>query len=158
MFSLKKKLLTLTRGFTLIELLVVIAIIGILVAISSVSYQRAVKLSRDNKRKTDLEQLRQALETYRSENGKYPLLDTVNVNANTHGNFAIALVNGEFISTIPQDPKYNNYYYRYVKVGSNTTYSLCATLEVNPGQTLSKCSGSICGTNSLACNYEVANP
>ena len=54
-----------SRGFTLIELLVVIAIIGILITVGAVSYQRAVRLSRDSKRKTDLEQIRQALETYR---------------------------------------------------------------------------------------------
>jgi prepilin-type N-terminal cleavage/methylation domain-containing protein len=64
-----KKLL---KGFTLIELLVVIAIIGILITVGAVSYQRAVRLSRDSKRKTDLEQIRQALETYRSEEGVYP--------------------------------------------------------------------------------------
>ena len=48
-------------GFTLIELLVVIAIVGILVAVGSISYLTASKQSRDTRRKTDLEQIRQAL-------------------------------------------------------------------------------------------------
>ncbi|MFH2019728.1 MAG: prepilin-type N-terminal cleavage/methylation domain-containing protein [bacterium] len=145
------------KGFTLIELLVVISIISILIALGSTSYQRAVRLSRDSKRKTDLEQLRQALEIYRSENGVYPL--GINANASVNNNpFTTALVGGGFISSIPEDPKYNSYYYRYRKTGSHTTYSLCATLEIDPEQTLVNCSGQSCGTGSLACNYEVTNP
>lgn len=103
------------RGFTLIELLVVIAIIGILIAVGSVSYQRAVKLSRDSKRKTDLEQIRQALETYRSENGTYPASDSWDVD-----------LESGFITVMPEDPDNP---YTYSPNGASTTYSLCATLE-----------------------------
>lgn len=107
------------RGFTLIELLVVIAIISILIGVGSVSYIRAVRLSRDSKRKTDLEQIRQALETYRSENGFYA--------PNT-----ATLVSDGFITTIPEDPKEDGSTYTYVYTPSTSpavTYNLCATLE-----------------------------
>ena len=103
------------NGFTLIELLVVIAIIGILISVGSVSYQKSVRLSRDSKRQTDLEQIRQALETYRSENGLYP----------SSGSWEADLESG-YISAVPQDTTNP---YTYTPGGTSTTYNLCATLE-----------------------------
>lgn len=104
------------KGFTLIELLVVISIIGILVATGIVSYQKAIQLSRDSKRKTDLEQIRQALETYRSEKGTYPATGTWQTD-----------LSPSYITTIPTDPKSGTYTYA---VGNPaTTYTLCASLE-----------------------------
>lgn len=108
---------TLKRGFTLIELLVVIAIIGILVTVGTVSYQRASKLSRDARRKTDLEQIRQALETYRSELGTY----SADLNS----------LSPTYITTVPTDPKSNSYTYTR---SSNTTYTVCTTLEIDSTQ------------------------
>src|SRR3989344_2766478 len=61
-------------GFTLIELLVVIAIIGILIAAATVSYTKAQQKARDNRRKSDLKSVQQALELYFQQNGKYPSL------------------------------------------------------------------------------------
>lgn len=132
-----KKLL---KGFTLIELLVVISIIGILVAVGATSYQRAVKLSRDSKRKTDLEQIRQALETYRSEVGIYPAA----------ASWSTSLEAG-YITAIPSDPKAPTSVYYYDNP-SSTTYALCATLEIPPVPTMSVTS---CDTVN---NYKVANP
>lgn len=106
------------KGFTLIELLVVIAIIGILIAVGSISYARAVQLSRDSRRKTDLEQLRQALETYRSETASYPP---------TGG---LSGLSPDYITTIPTDPKEGTAGYTYTYTRSSaTTYTLCAELE-----------------------------
>ncbi len=98
-------------GFTLIELLVVIAIVGILVAVGSISYLTASKQSRDTRRKTDLEQIRQALETYRSETGAYPA--------------STSSLSPDYITVLPTGPKLDTYDY----VGTTTTYSLCASLE-----------------------------
>jgi prepilin-type N-terminal cleavage/methylation domain-containing protein len=103
------------RGFTLIELLVVIAIIGILITVGSVSYQRAVRLSRDSKRKTDLEQIRQALETYRSENGTYP--DSTAWEGDLESGY---------IAIVPQDITNP---YTYTPGPGLISYDLCATLE-----------------------------
>jgi len=106
------------KGFTLIELLVVIAIIGILIAVGSISYARAVQLSRDSRRKTDLEQLRQALETYRSETASYPATGS------------LSSLEPDYITTIPKDPKEGTagHTYTYTRI-SATTYTLCAELE-----------------------------
>lgn len=137
-----KKLAQKLKGFTLIELLVVIAIIGILVAIGTVSYQRSVRVSRDSRRKADLEQIRQALETYRSEIGNYPVTlgwDTV-------------LESGQYITEVPSDP--STYSYDYVSAGT-TSYTLCAYLE--GGDTSNYCGGG-CGGPGDICNYQVTNP
>ena len=131
------------KAFTLIELLVVIAIIGILVAVGVVSYSRAIQLSRDAKRKTDLEQVRQALETYRSQIGTYP--------ATSGWQTALA---PDYIASIPSDPKSNSYAYKTTSTPA-TTYTLCASLELGGTAALSACSGLSCGG---VCNYSVANP
>lgn len=60
------------KGFTLIEILVVATIIGLLAGAGAVSYSSLVKSSRDARRKADLEQIRAALEMYRSSNNTYP--------------------------------------------------------------------------------------
>lgn len=115
-------------GFTLIELLVVISIIAILAATGLVSYQKAIQLSRDSRRKTDLEQIRQALETYRSELGTYPASKEV--------------LAPSYIRTLPTDPKSGTY--TYVVGDPATTYTLCASLETI--------------TSPATCNWTVHNP
>jgi len=129
-------------GFTLIELLVVIAIVGILVAVGSISYLTASKQSRDTRRKTDLEQIRQALETYRAETSLY--LTTAQ---------GTGLLDPNYISVVPIDPKGSAYQY----VGTTTSYSICSYLEIAPTAYTkpSACTMS-CGTGT--CNYGVTNP
>jgi len=60
------------KGFTFIELLVVITIIGVVFAAGIVSYTQISKNSRDARRRSDLEAIRQALEMCRSIAGVYP--------------------------------------------------------------------------------------
>lgn len=61
------------KGFTLIELMIVFSIIGVLATIGIISYASFLKQSRVVKRKTDLQELRVALEVYRGDhNGTYP--------------------------------------------------------------------------------------
>lgn len=64
--------LKLNKGFTLIELMVTIAIIGILSGIGITSFTGARLKANDAKRRSDLVQLRNALEQYASDKGSYP--------------------------------------------------------------------------------------
>jgi len=133
-------------GFTLLELLIVIAIVGILIAVATASYLTTIKQSRDTRRKTDLEQIRQALETFRSENGIYPAQEAA---------MDVTLVPA-YISHLPDDPK-DNYNYAYYTNPSYTEYSLCASLEIKPTTAISNaCNPAACGAD--LCNYEIRNP
>ncbi|KKS86715.1 MAG: Type II secretion system protein G, partial [Candidatus Gottesmanbacteria bacterium GW2011_GWB1_43_11] len=57
-------------GFTLIEIMIAIGILGILTTAGYTSFLGSQKSSRDNRRKVDLETIRQALELYRLDNGQ----------------------------------------------------------------------------------------
>jgi prepilin-type N-terminal cleavage/methylation domain-containing protein len=59
-------------GFTLIELLVVLSIIGILAAILLFNFQESAKQTRDKLRRSSLQSLQLAIETYKQQNGVYP--------------------------------------------------------------------------------------
>lgn len=60
-------------GFTFIEILVSVTIIAVLIAIGVASYASINRRARDAKRKSDLEQIRSALEQYRADFGSYPV-------------------------------------------------------------------------------------
>lgn len=89
------------NGFTFIELLVTATIISILAAIGVVSYGRTNINSRDAKRKSDLEQIRAALETYKADNGFYPA--TASPNYTSVASLTM-LETGGYIPKLPADP------------------------------------------------------
>jgi general secretion pathway protein G len=68
------------QGFTLIELMVVIAIMGILISIAQPSLKYAITRAREAVLKENLFQMRDAIDQYYADNGKYPgaLSDLVN--------------------------------------------------------------------------------
>jgi prepilin-type N-terminal cleavage/methylation domain-containing protein len=130
------------KGFTLIELLVTTTVILLLTSIAIVSYASASKRSRDNKRISDLETIRSALEIYRSDNGEYPAaLDD--------------LKNNHYINEIPTDPKPDSFSYYYSSSSPYTTYTLCARVE-STGLAKDNCGSNSCG--SQTCNYRILPP
>ena len=60
------------RGFTLIELLVVVAIIGILAGIASVQLRQTPQKAKEAVLKEDLYVLRDVIDQYFADKGKYP--------------------------------------------------------------------------------------
>jgi len=127
------------NGFTLIEILVVATIIVLLTATAAVTYSTLLKQSRDAKRKTDLEQVRAALEMYRSNNDEY-ISTSRNYNcANAAFNYLTTPT--KYIESMPTDPKSDsNYYYRCNVSGDD--YTIGAYLETvsTPG-TCGNCFG-----------------
>jgi general secretion pathway protein G len=67
-----------TRGFTLIELLLVMALIMILSAVGIGSYIQATVKSKDTQRKSDINQMVKAVESFNNDVGRYPLSDSEN--------------------------------------------------------------------------------
>lgn len=61
----------LNRGFTLVELLVVIAIISLIATMGFVSYSGNQKAARDSRRRSDLRQYQELLESYANKNNNY---------------------------------------------------------------------------------------
>ena len=143
------------KGFTLLELLVVIAIIMVLTAAGVASYGVVTKRSRDSRRVSDLEQIRQGLEMYRSDNGYYP-----NVNSGGYATAAnlVATMVTTYMPSIPNDPKNDGthqYYYVATTVsnGQYYGYCLCANEESLAAPT------NTCGVALPAnCNYGIKNP
>lgn len=126
------------------EILVVVSIIGILSTIGISGFSAISRGGRDALRKSDLEQLRSALEIYKSDNGQYPGATIA----------CIADLTASYINPYPQDPRKPSYKYCYKQTGS-LTYIVCAHLENgdasdNCGGTSNACTGN--------CNYQVANP
>lgn len=128
------------KAFTLVEILVVTTIIGLLAAVGAASYSSFTKQSRDAKRKADLEQVRSALEMYRSNNSTYP-------GSVTFGGSAISDGTNTYIQKTPKDPKSTQAYY-YVQ-NSSSDYTIGAYLEGGNSE-----SSTTCGSCTVAaCNY-----
>jgi general secretion pathway protein G len=80
-----------SHGFTLIELLVVISMISILAAMGMVQYKNSVRRTQEVTLKHDLFHMRDAIDQYYADKGKYPAsLDT--------------LVTDGYMRRIPEDP------------------------------------------------------
>src|SRR5215471_4402084 len=78
-------------GFTLVELLIVISLISILAAMGLVQYKNSVVSSREAVLKTDLFRMRDAIDQYYADKGKYPsALDS--------------LVSDGYMRKVPEDP------------------------------------------------------
>jgi prepilin-type N-terminal cleavage/methylation domain-containing protein len=73
-FDTMKAPTTRTRraGFTLIELLMVIFLIGILATILGFAANRALRAARQTRVQTEIEQLSNAVETFKNDRGAYP--------------------------------------------------------------------------------------
>lgn len=141
------------KGFTFIEILVVVTIIALLTSIGIVSYSQFAKQSRDARRKADLEQIRSAVEMYRSNNGFYPKTNPFTFSSCTAPG-GLTDTNGvTYLSKAPVDPKcastpQSTYCYAPSPDGLGTSYTVGAYLEAASGSCT--CTGG-CGANP--CNY-----
>lgn len=107
-------------GFTLVELLVVISIIGILAALTLVSFTGAQKQARDVQRASDLKQYQSMLESWaNTHSGLYPY----NTNISTEA--ATTLCSTYLgLTGCPEDPKDPTLKY-YYSSGPTSTLPTC---------------------------------
>ena len=126
--SLKKK-----PAFTLIELLIVITIIGILASLTLASFGGAQAKARDGVRKSDLAQIKRALELAKADcqgSAYYPYLGggADYVAAYTALGTYLSDPDLKYISSIPTDPK-NVSPNQYAYITSITTANLCPAAD-----------------------------
>jgi general secretion pathway protein G len=132
-----------TSGFTMIELLVVTTIIILLTTIGLISYSQALQNSRNAKRKSDLEVIRQALVLFKADNGYYPSTDYDGLQA---------VLGTGYLSAIPTDPKSAQsatFTYSYVPgTCSGVSPVKCQTFDL----------GASLESGSSTTDYSIANP
>lgn len=109
------------KGFTLFELLVSISIIGLLVAVSTVSFGNMQKKGRDAKRREDMQVVQKGFEQYYSQHNY-----TYDSNTTCGTMLADTTL---FPGGVPTDPKNNAVYFYTFGCTSSTTYCVCALLE-----------------------------
>ncbi len=112
------------NGFTLIELLITMGIIAVLSGMAVFNFSQARSRARDVQRKSDMSQLKKALELYRNDNnGLYP--PTL-----TEDNQLTWLVTPGYAKAVFKDPKgvdWHTYAYSY-DVGTKS-YTIDTCLE-----------------------------
>lgn len=104
-----------TKGFTLIELMIVIGIIATLVFATTFAYGNHLQSSRDTKRQLDLQEIRIALEEYRTKEQTYPEDYTI-------------LEREGYLSELPEDPL-TGAEYTYEYDPAEDSFNLRAELE-----------------------------
>jgi type II secretion system protein G len=116
------------EGFTLLELLIVIVIIGILAVLIIPNLTTGPQRARDAQRKSDLRNMKTALETYFNDTNAYPSGDYAGLETT---------LEPTYIKTVPVDPRGGTnaapgYVYTPTCAGTPsvcTSYVLDATLE-----------------------------
>lgn len=136
-------------GFTLIELLIVVTIISVIGAVTTFSYRASLISSRDARRKADIEQIRAALELYRSNNNIYPDSTIFTLDCSTGGGLSDAGGN-TYLSSKPTDPRCTSQSYYYTQLSAGADYTLGAMLEVPSTSSCGDCSAT---AGTQACNY-----
>lgn len=138
-----KTVLKKTNAFTIVELIVVITVIAILTGGAALSITANAKNARDTRRRTDVQQIKSALEFYRSNqvNSNYPTFTQYQTGSSP--TFTYPALVPTYMETMPVDPSststtVTNYVYAPLGAGgaacNNTTvfcvtYTLTATLE-----------------------------
>ena len=148
------------KGFTLLELIIVIGIISTLIALESFVFVNSQKNARDGRRKADLENIRAAVEQYRSNNNSYPQNSRVvfATSCTTNGSLQdTAVPPNIYINPLPSDPRCQVYSYYYTALPSGCVEPACIDYVV--GATLENAVGTCVpatdcqNTGSVACEY-----
>jgi general secretion pathway protein G len=101
MFALRLRRRRRRDGFTLVELMVVLVILALLATIVIINVMPAADRAATTKARADIATLEQGLEMYRLDHQRYP----------TSAEGLQALVAGQFIRRLPNDPWNRPYVY-----------------------------------------------
>lgn len=146
-------------AFTLIELLVVIAIIGALSALALPNFMAAREKARDGTRKSDLREIKTALELYKQDqsDNTYPsALPTNGLCWSATGSGSSCPDSAVYMKQVPSDPNRqvsgDASPYWYEASSNASSYTLCTCLE-NPADP--KGAAGNCDDTSYVCDSGV---
>jgi prepilin-type N-terminal cleavage/methylation domain-containing protein len=156
------------KGFTLIEILAAVAIVGILSSFVVIQMNGAANATKDTKRKADIDLIKNAIISYRSENFSTTPAETCNLEDCTTLPTALSA----FIATLPTDPDGQSYVYSsdgtdctlYATLSDGTIYryscdnNVTATLTPVNGVCGGDNGASLIGTPTNLCNVGTASP
>ncbi len=128
------------RGFTIVELLIVIVVIGILAAITIVTYSSVQQRARNSQILSGVEAYKKALMEYATDNGFYPNVGSgVCLGANYVGNqcwngvagnrYVSAAIDANLAKYLPTKPTVST---NILQITTNPDYRLGATLVNSP--------------------------
>ncbi len=149
--------------------MLVVAVLGILATAIVVFLNPAgqIKKANDSKRKSDLSQIKNALETYYNDFGQYPAADTGSQNYRIKADAVTTLDWGttqwQYIGTLPKDPSASRNYIYYSPSGGQSYY-LYASLERGSADAQACNGGSACANvpggascGGGTCNYGISS-
>lgn len=125
------------RGFTIVEIAIVVAIIGILAAITLVTFVQVQRQSRDDERNADIVTLKRALEHYYTDNGEYPATTGSFTDWQVDSSTALVpFLVPKYLQSIPLDPQGAGYTYANAYDTSTNraswAYSILVKYETQP--------------------------
>ncbi len=158
------------EGFTLIELIIVMAIIAIMASVGIGTYTSTQRKGWDAQRVENLSGIRQALEMYYNDYGKYPqasggkILSCAGAACNWGGG-PMNDPNGTiYMRVVPKDPRDPLRTYYYTAAADQSWFKIYGCIENNqdPRRTVGGVAGTNCGscieTTATLCNYGISSP
>ena len=85
-----------SNGFTLLELMIVMAIMGILITIAQPNLKQSIVKAKESVLKEDLFQMREAIDQFYADNGKYPQMLDELINSDDRSR--------SYLRDLPKDP------------------------------------------------------
>lgn len=107
-----------TRGFSLLELVIVVAVLALIAGVATPRIQARLAVARDARRLADIVRVREAIEQFREDNGRWPGADTNAAfggwDVSHDGGFIGELVRAGYLEGPARDPRDDaTYHYRY---------------------------------------------
>jgi prepilin-type N-terminal cleavage/methylation domain-containing protein len=106
-------------AFSLLEVLVAVSILSIVAAVALPAARARLGLTRDQRRLSDVQAIKQAIDLYFLENGTYPPIGASGPggwDVSGDGDFIPDLARKGFLPSVPQDPRGGSaHYYAYYR-------------------------------------------